>query len=59
MGVPAGDRSASVVDGAGGVNGGRPRLWGRSLGSGGGELVLVELEHVVGGGQQAPFRSDG
>jgi hypothetical protein len=28
-------------------------------GSGGGELVSVELEEVVGRGQQPPFRSDG
>jgi hypothetical protein len=27
--------------------------------SGGGESVLVELEQVVGGGQEAPFRLDG
>ena len=26
---------------------------------GGGELVSVELEQVVGGGQEPPFRSDG
>jgi hypothetical protein len=28
-------------------------------GSAGGELVLVELEQVVGGGQQPPFGPDG
>jgi hypothetical protein len=61
--VAEGVAKSPPSDGASGkwrlVTGDRRAAAGVLTASGGGEVVSVELEEVVGGGQQPPFGSDG